>query len=228
MENSEIFKKNYKAILLLRLFVPGENNQSKVSVRGTGFIVSEDGKFITNTHVYKEIPEGERQCLEAQIFAKEEKGIVYYRSLKIELLKMDEINDLVLMKLKDDTGAVFDTVAKIGDLEKVEEGNELLSLGYPLATEMLSMNFGVTLSLGHSIISSIKRRQDASLDFFMIDAHVNNGSSGSPIFLKSTGEVIGVVSGRISQKTILPDNKLVDIPANLGICRPINYIKKLL
>jgi S1-C subfamily serine protease len=66
------------------------------------------------------------------------------------------------------------------------------------------------------------------LHFFLIDTHTNNGSSGSPLFSSESGKVIGVVSGKISVKIPAPDGKIVDIPANIGLCRPAKYINSLL
>ncbi|MGC9599483.1 MAG: serine protease [Minisyncoccia bacterium] len=230
MENSKIIENNSKAIILLQLVIPGSNNQAQLSIRGTGFIVLKDGTFITNAHVYKEIPENQRQYLSAQVIDRVEDAITYYKKVDIEVVRLDEENDIAVMKIKGKDN--FIPVEKIGDSEKVREGDELLFMGYPLATELLAMGFGITMSANHCIVSSIKRRmQDKSLHFFMIDTHTNSGSSGSPLFSKSTGEVIGIVSGRISSRVQTdPANqsKFADIPANMGICRPINYLKKLI
>jgi S1-C subfamily serine protease len=61
-----------------------------------------------------------------------------------------------------------------------------------------------------------------------MDTHTNNGSSGSSVFSKDSGEVIGIVSGKISTRIPAPDGKIFDIPANMGICRPSQYIKNLI
>lgn len=231
MENSKIIEKNNKAIILLRLFIPGENNQGQLSIRGTGFIVSNDGKFITNAHVLKEIPENQKQYLEAQVIDKEENKIIYYKQFGVEILKTDEENDIALLKLKGSEKDSFISVQNIGNSENVVEGEDLLFMGYPLATELLAMGFGITLSANHCMISSVKRRADGSLHFFMIDSHINNGSSGSPVFSKKDGSVIGVTSGKISVRIQTDPNnqsKFADIPANMGICRPIEYAKKLI
>jgi len=89
------------------------------------------------------------------------------------------------------------------------------------------MQFGITMTTNKCIISSVKRRGvDGSLHFFMIDTHANNGSSGSPVFAAETGRLVGIVSGKISTRVPTPDGKMIDVPANMGICRPVNYINK--
>jgi S1-C subfamily serine protease len=232
MENSKIIEKNKDSVILLRLFIPGENNQRKISIRGTGFIVSNDGKFITSSHVYREIPENERQYFEAQIPGKTEEGITHYDRFDIEILKIDEENDVALMKLKTADERRFTPITEMGNAEQVKEGDEIIMLGYPLATELMAMGFGITMSTTHCIVSAVKRKNvDKSLHFLMVDADINKGSSGSPVFLRKSGEVIGIASGRISfriQTDPVNQSKFADIPANMGICRPINYIKGLI
>jgi len=225
--NSKIIEKNKNSIILVELFVPSEN---KVSIRGTGFIVSADGKFITCAHVYNELTENERQYLSANVPIKtNEKGIIYYKRYKAELLKEDAENDLALMRILSENNDKFLSIKKLGDSETVQAGEEVIFLGYPLASELITMNFGITMSANQCVISSVKRRgTDGSLHFLMVDTHINNGSSGSPVFLKSNGKIIGITSARISAKVEMPYKKIIDIPDNMGICRPINYAKNLL
>jgi len=229
MEISKIIEKNKNSVILVALYVPGENNQGKVSIRGTGFIISRDGKFITCGHVYKQIPQNDLPYLEVSVPGKiDEKGITHYDRYKVKLLKIDKENDLALMQIISDKNN-FETIEGFGKSESVKEGDEVVFIGYPLATELLGMRFGITMNTNHCIISSVKRRGiDGSLHFFMIDTHINNGSSGSPVFLKDTGKVIGIASGRISAKISSPEGKILDIPANMGICGPAKYIIDLI
>ncbi len=216
MKTSQIIEKNKNSIILVALYIPGDNNQGKVSIRGTGFIISPDGQFITCAHV--SVPG-----------RTDEKDITTYDRYKAKLLKMDEENDLALMQIISSSEKEFEFIQNFGDSESVKQGDEVVFMGYPLATELLGMKFGITMSANHCIISSVKRRaKDGSLHFFMVDTHINNGSSGSPVFLKDNGEVIGVTSGKISQRILPPGGKTFDIPANMGICRPVNYVKNLI
>ena len=231
MKISEIIEKNKNSIILVALYIPesGKANQVKVSIRGTGFIISKDGKFITCGHVYRQIPKDELPYLEVSVPGKtDEKGITHYDRYKANLLKIDEENDLALMQIISDKNN-FQIISGFGDSEAVKEGDEVVFIGYPLATELLGMGFGITMSTNYCIISSVKKRMiDGSLHFFMVDTHINNGSSGSPVFLKDTGKIIGIASGKISSKIPAPDGKVFDIPANMGICNPAKYIKDLI
>ncbi len=228
MDIKKIINKNRNAVILVDLQMPGEGTQKKISIRGTGFIISEDGKFITNAHVYKQILENELQYMGVSVPAAiHEKKFMQYERYPIKLLKLDEENDIALMQIVSDKK--FETVGEIGDSESVSEGEEVIYIGYPLAIEMLNMGFGITMTTNKCIISSIKRRGvDGSLHFFLIDSHVNNGSSGSPVFSVETGKIIGIISAKISSKIPIPGGMVADIPANMGICRPIKYAIELI
>lgn len=230
MKYSEIIEKNKDSIILLEIAIPQQDGKVRRGIRGTGFIISKDGKFITCAHVYDKIPENERDFLGAMVPEKtDEKGITYYKRHKIELLKMDKENDIALMKIDSENNSSFKAIEKFGDSDSVKPGDEVIFLGYPLAMELIMMGFGLTMNADQCIISSIKRRgQDGSLHFFMVDTHINSGSSGSPVFSKNLGKAIGIASGKISSKIPLQDGKHADIPANIGICRPINYANNLI
>ena len=230
MNNSKIIEKNQDAVVLIDLTMPDGNGKFKISIRGSGFIISEDGKFITCAHVYNEILENERQFLGVKVLTKmDEKGIGHYDNFKTKLLKMDKENDLVLMQIISEEKKKFTRIEKIGDSENVKNGDEIIFLGFPLAVELLTMGFGITMTANHVIISAIKRRGvDGSLHFFMIDTHVNNGSSGSPVFLRDSGKIIGIINCRISSKIPYAEGKIIDIPANMGTCLPVNYVKNLI
>lgn len=228
MKIQEIIEKNKNAVILIDVFIPGSNNQNTVSIRGTGFIVSPDGKFITCAHVYKQIPENELQYLGAAVRGEpNEKKLTNYKRYKVKLLSINEINDVALLQIISDDK--FVAIDGLGDSEKVKEGDQIIYMGFPLATEMLNMRFGITLCTNQCIISSAKRRAiDGALDFFLVDTHINNGSSGSPAFSVETGSVMGIISGKISTKIPVQEGKVADIPANIGMCRPIQYAKELI
>lgn len=230
MEISKIIEKNKNSIIFLEVLIPKENNQAARSIRGTGFIVSRDGKFITNVHVLKQIPDNERQYLRAMVPGEiDQKGVLHYDGYKIEPTgKLDEENDIALMKIIS-SNRVFKPITTDKFSESINEGDDIVFLGHPLGTELLIMGFGITMLTNHCIISAVKRKAiDGSLYFFMVDTHINNGSSGSPVFSLKTGKVIGIASGRISAKIPLSEGKVADIPANMGICRPSKYIVDLI
>lgn len=237
MNIQKIIEKNRNAIVLVDVVIPGENNQNKMSIRGTGFIISTDGKFITNAHVYKTVVENELQYIGASVPGKtDNKNLMHYDRCHIKLLKIDEENDVALMQIVSEGSpsagsgrTSFETIDGVGDSEKLKEGDEIVYIGYPLATEMLNMGFGITMTTNKCMVSSIKRRAaDGTMHFFLVDTHTNNGSSGSPVFSVDSGKVIGIVSAKISSRIPTSNGQILDIPANIGICRPAKYIENIL
>ncbi len=158
----------------------------------------------------------------------DEKGLIRYDKYKIEKIAIDDENDVALMRIVSDKKD-FKTVGKLESEETIKEGEDVTFIGYPLAVELLNMGFGITMTTNKCIISSIKRRgADGTLHFFLVDTHINGGSSGSPVFSAETGNVIGISSARISSKIPIPGGAVADIPANMGICRPIKYAIELI
>jgi len=229
MNIQHIIERNKKAIILIDVAIPQENNQTKVGIKGTGFIISADGKFITNAHVVKQIAPDEQKHSGVSVPAHvDQKNLTRYERYSIKLLGIDEENDVALMQIVSDKKD-FHTVEGLGDSESIREGDEIAFIGYPLAVELLNMGFGITMTTNRSIVSSLKRRGvDGSFHFFLIDGHINNGSSGSPVFSVETGKVVGIASAKISAKIQIPNGPVADIPANMGICRPIQYITELI
>ena len=232
MKISQIIEKNEKAILLIDI-KKTINNVPALSIRGTGFITSPDGRFITCAHVYNQILPEDLEFIGASVPGKiDENGILHYDRYSIKLIDKDEKNDIALMQIMSDRRN-FDFIEKLGKIGETKVGEDLLFMGYPLATELLSSGFGITMTSRRCIISSIKKRgTDGSLDFFIVDTHANNGSSGSPIFSSETGDVLGMISGKIVSAKIPNPNpntgQTIDIPANMGICRPAEYISELI
>lgn len=212
------------------LIVVHDNETNKFNIRGTGFLISQKGQLITNWHVCGSVPADEIQNLMIMLPEKtDNKGVTNYKSHKVSVVEKDKENDIALLQIANDQGLKFDYISDIEYADGVyKEGEEAVFLGYPLAAELIQMQFGITMTVNRCIVSCSKRRgSDGSFHFFLIDTHANRGSSGSPIFSLETGSVIGIVSGNIGQN-IMMNEKPIQIPANIAICRPSMYIKDLL
>jgi len=156
-------KKARPAVMLLVV----SDATGKEIATGTGFLVSSDGKLITNFHVI----EGA-----ASAVAKAENGGLF----PVEgVLASDPKNDLVLLKIK----AKDQPFLTLGDSEKIEVGTRIAVIGSPLGLEG-------TLSEG---IVSARRVLMGEQRLFQFTAPVLAGSSGSPV-LNATGDIIGVAS----------------------------------
>ena len=70
------------------------------------------------------------------------------------------------------------------DSSNIEMGMEVAFLGYPFGKYPITCHKGM--------VSSIYQREAVS--FIQIDASVNSGNSGGPLFLPGTGEVVVIIT----------------------------------
>ncbi len=154
-------KKARPAVMLL---VISDATRKEIAT-GTGFLVSSDGKLITNYHVIERA---------ASAVAKAENGGLF----PVEgVLASDPKNDLVLLKIK---GKDLPFLT-LGNSDKIEVGTRIAVIGSPLGLEG-------TLSEG---IVSAERELMGDVRLLQVTAAISPGSSGSPV-LDAKGEVIAV------------------------------------
>jgi tetratricopeptide (TPR) repeat protein len=144
----------------------------KEIAKGTGFLVSGDGKLITNHHVIENA---------ASVVAKADNGGLFH--LK-GVLADDPKNDLVLLKLE---GKDLPFIS-LGNSDKIEVGTRIAVIGSPLGLEG-------TLSEG---IVSAERDLEGEFKMLQITAAISPGSSGSPV-LNAKGEVVGVARALLQE-----------------------------
>ncbi|WP_096085154.1 S1C family serine protease [Agaribacterium haliotis] len=113
------------------------------------------------------------------------------RSFKAQTISSIAPADLAIIRLLDAPDNL--QVAKIGDSDKAQIGEEIMIIGAP---------YGVSQSLSIGHISGRRQQQGPAhvfeLEFLQTDAAINKGNSGGPMF-NSRGEVIGIVSHILSQ-----------------------------
>ncbi len=135
---------------------------------GSGFIVDADGYVVTNNHVIDGADE---------IVVTLQDG----RKLDATLVGTDPQTDLALLKV--DARGKLPAVA-FGDSERARVGDWVIAIGNP---------FGLGGTATAGIISARGRdiRSGPYDDYLQIDAPINRGNSGGPVF-NTAGEVIGV------------------------------------
>ncbi len=159
-------KKARPAVMLL---VVSDAAGSEIAT-GTGFLISSDGKLISNHHVIENAASG---------LAKAENGGLF----PIEgVLADDPTNDLVLLKLAAKDLAYLPLNYKA----TVEVGTRIAVIGSPL---------GLEGTLSEGIVSAL-RDVPGGVKMFQMTAAISPGSSGSPV-LNARGEVIGIASSQV-------------------------------
>src|SRR5580704_6946253 len=139
------------------------------SGQGSGFILSKDGRILTNYHVIEDT-----QQVEVTLSDK--------RKYKAQIILQDQAHDLALLQIN----ANNLTPAVLSESRGLQVGQNVYAIGNP---------FGLNGTMTTGILSSIrsvKEPQGATIEnALQTDAAINPGNSGGPL-LNSRGEVIGI------------------------------------
>ncbi len=148
----------------------GDNSPRRQRGTGSGVIISQDGYILTNNHV-------------AGSASKLKVKLTDGRTFTAKLVGADPETDLAVIKI-DAQSLPF---AKLGDSEKIEQGEWVIALGSP---------FGLSQTMTAGIVSALGRELGAQAQFtkfIQTDASINPGNSGGPL-VNMNGEVIGINS----------------------------------
>ena len=151
--------------------------------QGSGFIVSEEGHILTNSHVVTtSADEGSAVKGAERIY------VVFHDGDRIpgSIVGWDLFNDTGLVKVDPDDHAV--APVPLGDSSRVVVGEPVAAIGSPFGQES-SLAVGVVSATERSI-DSLTSAYDVS-DAIQIDAPINHGNSGGPL-LDARGRVIGI------------------------------------
>jgi serine protease Do len=153
---------------------PAHPRERKSNSLGSGFVIDPSGIIITNNHVIADANEV------TVIFTDGQK-------LKAEVVGKDAKVDVAVLRVKPDKPL---KAVKFGDSEKMRVGDWVMAVGNP---------FGLGGSVTAGIISARNRNIDSGPydSFFQIDAAINKGNSGGPLF-NMDGEVIGINTAILS------------------------------
>jgi len=145
----------------------GDGRQRSMGA-GSGFIVDPSGVIVTNNHV---VGRAERIVV----------SLTDGRQFPARLIGQDQLTDIAVIKIEAGGPLPFVTW---GDSRRMEVGDWILSAGNP---------FGLRGSVTAGIVSAEGRDLGSGPfdNFLQIDAPVNPGNSGGPVF-NMDGQVIGV------------------------------------
>ncbi len=156
---------------------------------GTGFFVSSDGLIATARHVVEAI--GADNLLVV---------LSSGQKLNAKLMAADERADIATIKVE---GSNYPAL-ELGHFENLQTGEEIGFAGFALTT-------GITKPLVYRGVVSAKGTDQNGAQIFSINAFVNRGNSGGPVFSAKTGRVLGVMAARQKDKT---SEKIVKLPPN--------------
>ncbi|MEX2008175.1 MAG: serine protease [Candidatus Spechtbacterales bacterium] len=205
----------------------------RVTITGSGFCISDDGKILTVAHIYNQTPLEFQPKLMAMVMTEqEERGLERYAWRPLSLIGKDDKNDVAVFQVKDCEQTLLKPL-ELGDSEDVEVGQDMYFVGFPYAAQLMNEGFGITLIVNKAIVSNVKQDgQDPEYprNWFIVDAISNPGNSGAPLIDAETNRVVGVMSIAFSIRSQNPKYSDLDIrgPMHIAGAKPINAVKGLL
>lgn len=144
---------------------------SSTSRQGSGFLVDENGRILTNQHVIRDVQ---------SIRVKLSSGDVYD---SVRILAVDERRDLAILQI-----AGFKLPAlELGDSDAVRIGTPVVLIGSPMGLEN-------TVTTG---IVSGRRQEPEGYQLLQMSAPASRGSSGGPL-MTMDGVVVGIASSQMN------------------------------
>jgi len=173
--------------------MPQQRQPQRAHGVGSGFIIDDSGYVVTNNHVVEGADTVSVRLSDD-------------RQFDAEVIGYDEKTDLALLKIDAD----HLTVSTLGDSDATRVGDWVVAIGNP---------FGLGGSATVGIVSARGRdiRSGPYDDYMQIDAPINRGNSGGPVF-NTAGEVVGVNTaiyspngGSVGIGFAIPANQVSDI-----------------
>jgi serine protease Do len=143
---------------------------------GSGFFINKEGYLITNFHVIA----GEKKIAVTQ-FLQEDQILRRVVHKEVEIVATAPFHDLAVLRLKEHDTEITPVVFAPG--ENLGIGETVFAIGNPL---------GLERTVTEGVLSQTHRNFGGIL-YLQVDAPVNPGNSGGPLF-NVRGQVIGIIN----------------------------------
>lgn len=150
---------------------------------GTGFVVA-PGKVATCAHVINNALEGWVRTADGQRFSAHAGPI-------------DQANDVTIITVD----GQLPPALQLGSFASVREGEEIAATGYPQVFDLHDLGFALQASTTRGTVSAKRSRTSGTgnVDILQIDASINHGNSGGPVYSVKDGTVYGVAASMLSE-----------------------------
>jgi S1-C subfamily serine protease len=147
---------------------------------GSGFVLDEDGRIVTNAHVVSDDSSGDREESKQVFVEFPDRNVV-----PAKIIGLDPFADVALLKVEPDG---FDLhPLRLGDDEDLVVGQPVAAIGSPFG-EQQSLSIGVVSATDRSVRSLTQFQIEGAIQ---TDASINPGNSGGPL-LDADARVIGI------------------------------------
>ncbi|OGZ57137.1 MAG: hypothetical protein A3F94_00855 [Candidatus Spechtbacteria bacterium RIFCSPLOWO2_12_FULL_38_22] len=164
--------------------VPKLNKKVREEIKvggGSGFIVSENGIVLTNSHVVQDTKAKYTAFLDHQ------EG----KKWNLEVIARDPIHDIAICKLENPPKQAVPYL-KLASSTNLKLGQFVVAVGNALGEFSNTVSFGIISGLSRFITAQHKGKQTERLrGLIQTDAAINPGNSGGPL-INMQGEVIGI------------------------------------
>lgn len=188
------------AVMAMMYWGPHANNGPEAGVVGSGFLINDEGYFITAAHVLA-LYAPESGQLTATRRSKRGDG----SGLWFDIIEKDEQHDLALCKLKGfyahfpksilaqiPKDAVQPFASLAISAEQPETGRFVLIAGFPLGSWNPAIQLG-TVAATQTINPNVPGVPAGRRELLQISVSGNKGNSGCPVIDLRSGRVIGVI-----------------------------------
>ena len=209
-EPAEIYEARSPGVVTIYAFFGEEQDDAAGASQGSGFVVSTDGLVLTNSHVVTTAGDSAAAARSARtVYVQFADG----DRVPGEIVGFDPFTDVAVLRV--DGASHRLSAVPLGDSSAVVVGEPVAAIGSPFGNES-SLTVGVVSATKRSIASltSIYNVVDA----IQIDAPINRGNSGGPLF-DARGRVIGI-NAQIRTETGQNEG--------VGFAIPINAAKRSL
>jgi S1-C subfamily serine protease len=179
---SEIYEARSPGVVTIFAFFGDERDDAAGASQGSGFVVSTEGLVLTNSHVVTTAGGAGAARSARTVYVQFDDG----DRVPGKIVGFDPFTDVAVLRV--DRAAHRLTALPLGDSSAVVVGEPVAAIGSPFGNES-SLTVGVVSATKRSIASltSIYNVVDA----IQIDAPINRGNSGGPLF-DARGRVIGI------------------------------------
>lgn len=217
LEQARAYEARLQAVIakvrssVVTISLPGDERQIPgargrlIRSGGTGVVIGAEGFVLTCDHV---VDEGDEVLV----------GLADGRTLTGRVVGRDAVGDIALVQVETRTPLI---AAPLGDSRSLRAGDPVLAMGNPFGLAI--DDHAPAVSLG--IVSALHRAQGGGRekvygDAIQVDASVNPGNSGGPLF-DLEGRLVGI-NGRISIRSGLRHN------VGVGFAIPIHQVVAVL
>jgi S1-C subfamily serine protease len=184
----QIIEKALPSVVSIRVASDSRSSLTGESA-GTGYFVTGDGLIISNRHVVSQV------CRENS-----SEGVVItgltsdQKAYRLEVLSIDPIDDVAILRVKDNGGQVFNAV-NFSDSRTLGLGSDVIAIGNVLGEFSHSVTKGIVSGKDRSLQASASDPctggRTLADGLIQTDAAINKGNSGGPLF-DAAGNVIGM------------------------------------